>query len=87
MKKAYKIDENGFYTEDYLYEEGQEQETNIVAAIIPQGLYKPKWDSSNWVEGATQEYIDSLKVSTISQPTEADRITALENMVNTLMGV
>ena len=28
---------------------------------IVQGFWKPRWNGTSWEEGATQEYIDSLK--------------------------
>ncbi|WP_252225131.1 MULTISPECIES: hypothetical protein [unclassified Clostridium] len=59
--KGYKIDENGFYIEDYIYQEDEQLEDNIITTDIPQGLYIPKWNGSEWVEGATQEYIESIK--------------------------
>lgn len=31
---------------------------------IVQGLYQPRWNGEAWEEGATQEYIDSLKATT-----------------------
>ena len=37
-------------------------ETEIGLEVEPaQGFYKPKWNGDAWEEGATQEYIDSLK--------------------------
>lgn len=78
IKKAYKIDENGLYTEDYIYEDGQELETDIITTEIPQGFYKPKWNGTEWIEGATQEYIDSMNPTVIQEPTLADRISDIE---------
>ncbi|MFT8928541.1 MAG: hypothetical protein ABF969_04310 [Sporolactobacillus sp.] len=34
------------------------------------GFYKAKWTGSEWAEGATQDYIDSLKVT--PQPTDVE---------------
>lgn len=39
-------------------------------------FYLPKWNGEAWEEGATQEYIDSLK-SQLSEPTEADELAIL----------
>lgn len=86
IKKAYKIDKDGFYLEDYIYEEGQELESNMIITEMPQGFIKSKWDGREWIEGATQEYIDSLK-STEIVPTESDRLTALESAFSAFMGV
>lgn len=39
-----------------------DEETEIGLDVEPaQGLYLPKWNGESWEEGATQEYIDSLK--------------------------
>lgn len=44
-------------------------ETEIGLDVEPsQGLYAPRWNGEAWEEGATQEYIDSLKAQ--SQPQE-----------------
>jgi len=67
LLKAYKINEQGFYTEDYIYEEGQELSSDIINTEISQGLFKPKWDGTTWIEGATQEYKDSIKPTTSAQ--------------------
>ncbi len=72
IKKAYKIDENGFYTEDYIYEENQDLEKNIIVEDIPQGLYKPKWNKKEWIEGATQEYIDNISKPIVQESTETE---------------
>lgn len=69
-KKAYKIDKEYFYVEDYIYEEGQELEDNIITTEIIQGFYKPKWNGTEWVEGATQEYIDSINAPVVQASTE-----------------
>lgn len=34
------------------------------------GFYKPKWNGNNWVESATQDYIDGLKLT--PQPTDVE---------------
>ena len=39
---------------------------DIVEESCPSGYYLPKWNGESWEEGATQEYIDSLK----SEPQE-----------------
>ena len=72
IKKAYKIDKESFYTEDCIYEEGQELESNIIITEMQQGFYKPKWDGSAWIEGDTQEYIDSINALATPQPTETE---------------
>lgn len=87
LKKAYKIDVDGFYLEDYIYEEGQELETDIITIEMSQGFIKSKWDGTQWIEGATQEYIDSIKAPVTSQPTLEERVASAEEMLTMLMGV
>ena len=57
-------------------------ETEIGLEVEPaQGLYAPKWNGTEWVEGATQEYIDNLKAQAEPQePSLEERIQALEVM-------
>ena len=57
-------------------------ETEIALTAPPsQGLYQPKWNGESWEEGATQEYIDSLKTQAEPQePSLEERIQALEVM-------
>lgn len=53
--------------------------TEIGLEVAPsQGLYISKWNGEAWEEGATQEYIDSLK--TQAEPSLEERIQALEVM-------
>ena len=42
-------------------------------------FYKPKWNGEEWVEGATQEYIDSVK-NMVVELTLEERLQALETM-------
>lgn len=43
-------------------------------------FYKPKWDGEKWIEGATQEYIDSLQ-PTVQEPTVEERLQAVEDTI------
>ena len=47
-----------FIRDDFYFDEGTEIGLDVEPA---QGFYHPKWNGTEWVEGATQEYIDSLK--------------------------
>lgn len=61
-------------------------ETEIGLEVEPtQGLYIPKWTGEAWEEGATQEYIDSLKPEP-QEPTEAERLEALEMLMVDILG-
>ena len=61
-------------------------ETEIALTAPPsQGLYIPKWNGEAWEEGATQEYIDSLKPQT-QEPSESERLEALEMLMVDILG-
>ena len=48
-----------FLRDDFTFD----QETEIGLNVEPsQGLYKPLWNGETWVEGATQEKIESMVV-------------------------
>ena len=49
------------------------------------GFYKPRWNGEAWEEGATQEYIDSLKPQP-QEPTESERLEALEMLMVDILG-
>lgn len=69
-----------FIRDDFTFNEETEIGLEVEAS---QGLYLPKWDFEleEWVEGATQEYIDSLKAQPEPQePSLEERIQALEVM-------
>ena len=67
-----------FIRDDFNFDE----ETEIGLDVEPaSGLYIPKWNGESWEEGATQEYIDSLKEQAEPQePSLEERIQALETM-------
>ena len=67
-----------FIRDDFYFDE----ETEIGLEVEPaQGLYIPKWNGEAWEEGASQEYIDSLKAQAEPQePSLEERIQALEVM-------
>lgn len=53
-------------------------ETENAVDIKPeQGFYLPRWNGEAWEEGATQEYIDSLK-QPIQEPTLDERVANVE---------
>ena len=64
---------NLFTRDDFTFDE----ETEIGLDVAPaQGLFKPKWDDGEWVEGATQEEIDELTKPRPQEPTEIDLLHA-----------
>jgi hypothetical protein len=61
MRQVFRIDENGFYVEPVLLEKDQEVPNDCSEAIPLEGLYKAKFVNGEWVEGLTQEELDTLK--------------------------
>ena len=67
---------NLFIRDDFEFNE----ETEIALDVPPsQGLYLPKWNGTEWVEGMAQEEIDLLKNVAV-EPTVEERLQALEVM-------
>ena len=67
-----------FIRDDFTFNSETEIGLEVEAS---QGFYHPKWNGETWVEGATQEYIDNLKVQAEPQePSFEERIQALEVM-------
>ena len=93
IKRA--IDKQGYFIrDDFTFDE----ETEIGLDVAPsQGLYQPKWDfeKETWVDGATEEYIDSLKqpieeVATLNLEEKVleheEKIVTLEETLDVLFG-
>lgn len=63
-------------------------ETEIGLDVEPaQGLYKPKWNGTAWVEGATQEYIDEIIAQQPAEPTKEElqaQLQAIQEQINNL---
>lgn len=80
------IDKNTkiFLRDDFDFNE----EIEIGLEVEPaQGFYLPKWNGEAWEEGATQEYIDSLKAQAKSrEPSESERLEALEMLMVDILG-
>lgn len=69
MKRIIDKETSIFLRDDTTWDE----ETEIALDVEPaQGLYIPKWDGE-WIEGASQEYIDSLKPME-TEPTLAEMV-------------
>lgn len=50
-----------------------------------QGLYRPRWDGSQWIEDMTTAEIEALKAqATPEDPTLEERVTVTENKVVTI---
>ena len=61
-----KIDKNGYFIEDVILKErpvlenGDFDPSYIVEAPI--GLYKPKWNGKEWIEGMSKKDIEKLQI-------------------------
>ena len=67
------IDKNGlFLRDDFTFDESTEIGLDVEPA---QGLYHPKWNGSEWVEGAIK-----IPTPTIQAPTLEERLQALEQL-------
>ncbi|MFS0864137.1 hypothetical protein [Fredinandcohnia sp. 179-A 10B2 NHS] len=60
-----RIDENGFYIEPEILkpnENGQyEIPSDCIEVRVPEGLYRPKWNGIQWLEGLTLEEIQAFR--------------------------
>jgi hypothetical protein len=76
MKRIIDKETNLFIRDDFTFDE----ESEIALDVAPaQGLYLPKWNGTEWVEGMAQEDIDLLK-NVVVEPTIEERLQALEIM-------
>ena len=78
MKRIIDKQTNLFIRDDFEYD----KKTEIALDVDPsQGLYLPKWNGTEWVEGLTQEEIQAIKDSALpTEPTLEERLQVLETM-------
>lgn len=95
MKLYRRIDNKGNFIEDVLLEEipytydeegNKIYDTHYIETIVPNGLYKPKWTGTEWIEGLTQEEIEAIKNETIEQPLELKNRADIDYM-SLMLGV
>lgn len=72
MKLLRIINKQGYFIrDDFTFDEETEIGLDVEAS---QGLYKPKWDGSQWVEGATPEEIALIQTQpTIEEPSTLEQ--------------
>lgn len=90
LKLMYEINEYGYFIGDRLVKEQDDYPSNYVEHAPPthvKGFYKPKWNGTTWIEGATQEEIDELTKPQPAPPTVEQRLAELENTILTLLEV
>ena len=78
MKKVLKIDNQGFFLEEVILEDDELTPSDCIEVEYLQGFQKPKWNGTAWVEGLSQAEIAELNKPKQQEPTEKDRIEALE---------
>ena len=80
MKLFRKIDTTtGLFIEDVLLMDGFMGNNEFINTEVPKGLYWPKWNGAEWVEGGTAPEPEPQALS------EAERIEMLENTLLLLM--
>lgn len=76
-------DKQGFFIRDDF---SHDEETEIALDVSPaQGLYKPKWNGTEWVEGMSAEEIQAIP-QTPTEPTLEDRVATVEEIVGVIYG-
>jgi hypothetical protein len=79
-ENLYQVDENGFPTTSvvvYFDDEDNlltEVDKDVIKVIIPQELYRPRWNGSEWIEDMTQEEIDELYKPQPKELTEIEKL-------------
>ncbi len=77
MKRIIDKTTNLFLRDDFYFDE----ETEIGLEVEPaQGLFRPRWDGTEWVEDMTPEEIIELQIA--AEPTEPTMETLIEAIVN-----
>ena len=61
--------------------------TEIALEVNPaQGLYRPKWNGTKWIEAMSQEEIDAMQGQTATpEPSIDERVEKLEEAVSNLI--
>lgn len=78
--EAFEINDDGYIAEVYAHEENEVPEY-LVTTKPPEGLYKPRWTGTEWVEGITQEEFDELD----NQPRGKTQLEILQETVDRLV--
>jgi hypothetical protein len=60
-KQVSRIDGKGFFVEPVIVDENDPLGLDLIETPVPEGLYKPKWNGTQWIEVLPQEEVDVLK--------------------------
>lgn len=74
MKLAKRIDIDGFFVEDVISYDVDNLDSDLILDDVPQGLHRPKWNGTAWVEGKPQVEIDALFIEKENAAAKADLI-------------
>lgn len=83
LKQVYDVDSNGYIKNIYVEESDS---TRYIKVDPPNGLYRPRWNGTEWVEDMEQSEIDEL-YNQPKQPTAEERVTELENTILAILEV
>lgn len=89
IKQVHEIDSEGFIVKaiEFEFDENgdclNDHNNDIVLKPVPQGLYKAKWDGTDWVEGFTQNEINAL-YNGVKEPTQEVFLLDLDFRLSTL---
>jgi hypothetical protein len=72
MRQVFRMNEDGFFLEPVLVPKDAETPFDCTEVVPKDGLYKAKFDGSEWIEGADETYIASLHVT--PEPTEIEKL-------------
>lgn len=95
-KEVYKVDKQGFVIETHVAD--VDEFNNVLDEdkldYIPFGFqrfYKPRWNGTEWIEGATKEEIDEITKIEPTLPTQEEianqRLSDLELMLVELLSI
>lgn len=88
MQLYRKIDDKGFFIEDviledvpFVYDEDYNKipDPNHISTPVQNGLYRPRWTGTEWVEGLTKDEIDTIKNEVKVEPSELDILKARQD--------
>ena len=83
MKRIIDKQTNLFLRDDFSHNE----ETELALDVTPaQGLFRPRWDGTGWVEDMTAEEIQAIKASVTHEPTAEERLAGMEQVMLDMIG-
>jgi len=78
MKQIYKIDTNGYLVEVLIVQDNLELPTDCINTKPQDGLHKPKWNGTEWIEGDIKSVL-ILNKSVKEQSIKSDLGTVIKN--------